>query len=314
MDLSLYLTLGLRTLSATDAYIEWWDDVDHNRGGTMMSFVRAAVLAVAAGMSIAAGAAWAQQGAFTYAPGTQRYRVTTVVNRSQDQAGGRAPFEFAVTTTQYITLNLARGSHDTLNMTLTVDSVGVNSTLDALPPDTEGFRGVKLDGKISPRGHLYAFDPPPGTPPGKLTALYRAFRLFLVAFPATRIAPGTTWTDSSTDVMNRDPFKITSVRTTNWKVTGDTTIAGQKAWRIEGDGSVTLTGEGKQGSTPIQLTGDESIRAVKFFGTNGTYLGGTATQNNQIQMSMAETGEGGPIKQTIRSTVEPLSATRTAAQ
>ncbi len=249
----------------------------------MISLVRAAGLAVAAGIGMAAGAAQAQQGAFTYAPGTQRYRVTTVVNRTQDQAGGRAPFEFAVTTTQYVTLSLARGSHDTLDLTLTVDSVGVNSTLDALPPDTEGFRGVKLQGKISPRGRLYAFDPPSGTPPGKVTALYRAFRLFLVAFPDTRIAPGVTWTDSATDTINRDPFKITSVRTVNWKVTGDTTVVGQRAWRVEGDGSVTMTGEGKQAGTPIQLTGDESIRSVRFFSMGGTYLGGNATQNNQIR-------------------------------
>jgi len=278
----------------------------------MISLVRAAGLAVAAGM--VAGAAQAQQGAFTYAPGTQRYRVTTVVDRTQDQAGGRAPFEFVVTTTQYVTLNLARGSHDTLNMILTVDSVGVNSTLDALPPDTEGFRGVKLQGKISPRGRLYAFDPPSGTPPGKLTALYRAFRLFLVAFPDTRIATGMTWTDSATDILNRDPFKITSVRTVNWKVTSDTTVVGQQAWRVEGDGSVTMSGDGKQNGTPIQLTGDESIRSVRFFSKGGTYLGGNATQNSQIQMSMAETGEGAPIRQMIRSTVEPLMGARTAAQ
>src|SRR6516162_8565422 len=68
---------------------------------------------------------------FTYAPGTRRYRLTTVVVRSQNQAGGRAPFEFTTTTTMDVTVTLAARARDTLALTLTVDSVAVTSDLDA---------------------------------------------------------------------------------------------------------------------------------------------------------------------------------------
>ncbi len=272
-------------------------------------------VALAAGVAACGGSVAGQAGPFEYAPGTHRYRLTTIVNRTQDQAGGRAPFEFTVTTTQYVTLDLTRRSRDTLAMALSVDSVGITSTLDALPPDTEGIRGVTLHGAISPQGRVYTFEPPAGTPPGKVSALYRAFRPFLVPFPSPHVSTGMTWTDTTTEVMKKDPFKaITTAAVTTWKVTGDTTYTGQLAWRVERNAVVTTTGDGVEGTTPVHLAGDESIRGVRYVSQNGVYLGGNATQSSQIQMSMTGTGEGAPIKQNIRSTVELLPTGRTTTR
>jgi hypothetical protein len=54
-------------------------------------------------VTLGVGAA-AQSGNFAYAPGTQHYRLVTENHREQVQGGGRAPFEFDVTTTQLVTL------------------------------------------------------------------------------------------------------------------------------------------------------------------------------------------------------------------
>jgi hypothetical protein len=265
--------------------------------------------------------------AFTYASGTQQYRITTVTNHSQDQGGGRAPFQFATTTTQYVTLRLTRRTQDTLGLALRIDSLGVSSDLDAQPPDTAGFRGATVTGTMSPQGHLYTFAPPAGTPPGKVTALYRAFKQFLIPFPTTALGPGVSWTDSTVDQISRQPFTITSTMVTSWAVTGDTTVSGQKAWRIERTAIVTTSGDGKQGATPIHIDGDETIRGVRTITPTGVYLGGTATQSSQLRMSTPigeagsespgtgggaapEQSESAPIRQTIKTTVEPLSAFR----
>jgi hypothetical protein len=256
-------------------------------------------------------------GPFAYAPGTQQYRITTITNRTQDQSGGRAPFQFQVTTTQYVTLQVAHRASDTLGISLTIDSLRVASTLDALPPDTEGFRGATLTGTMSPQGHLYRFEAPAGTPPGKLTALYRAFKLFLVPLPSVPIAAGVTWSDSTVDHIDRQPFAITSTMVTTWRVAGDTVVAGQRGWRIERSAIVTTLGDGRQGTTPIHLEGDDTIRGMRYLTVSGVYAGGSATQNSQIQMSASAGGsdqsESAPIRQMIKTTVEPLSAFRTGA-
>ncbi len=130
-----------------------------------------------------------------YASGTHHYRITSVDTRTQNQAGGRAPFEFTTTTTQFVTLTLAPRSRDTLAMTLTLDSVNVTSTLDAPPANTDGMRGARMEGTVSPQGKIYAFAAAPGDNHLKVS-LYRAFSRFISAVPA-QLATGTTWTDTS---------------------------------------------------------------------------------------------------------------------
>ncbi len=278
---------------------------------------KAALCLAAAGSSMAATLpARAQGGApFAYAPGTQQYRITTVTHRTQDQSGGRAPFEFEVTTTQYITLRITSAGRDTLGLTISMDSLKVASTLDALPPDTDGFRGTTLRGTMSPQGRIYSFEAPAGTQPGKVTALYRAFRPFLVPFPSGAMAPGLTWADSTVDHIEKKPFTITSTSVTTWTVTGDTTYAGQKAWRVERVAIVTTLGIGTEGTMPLRLEGDDTIRGVRYVTASGTYLGGSATQTSLLQMNTqvgADQSESAPIRQTIKTTIQPLSMLRTA--
>ncbi len=113
-------------------------------------------------------------GAFAYAPGTRRYQLTTVVARAQNQAGGRAPFEFSTTTTMDVTLTLAQHARDTLALTLTIDSVAVTSDLDAPAADISAYKGAKLTGLISPQGRIYRFKPPAHAN-NPLPSLYRSF-------------------------------------------------------------------------------------------------------------------------------------------
>jgi hypothetical protein len=282
--------------------------------------VRYAALCLAGvGSSVAAPspATVRAQGAapFVYTPGAQQYRITTVTKRTQDQSGGRAPFEFEVTTTQYVTVRITSAGHDTLGVAIAMDSLAVASTLDALPADTDGFKGTVLRGTMSPQGRMYAFEAPAGTQPGKVTALYRAFRPFLVPFPSTAMAPGLTWTDSTVDHIEKKPFSITSTSVTTWTVTGDTTYAGQKAWRVERVAIVTTSGTGTEGTMPLHLEGDDTIRGVRYVTMGGVYVGGSATQTSLLQMNTqvgADQSESSPIRQTIKTTIQPLSMLRTA--
>jgi hypothetical protein len=243
---------------------------------------------------------------FMYANGTHHYRITSVDTRTQNQAGGRAPFEFTTTTTQFVTLTLAPHARDTLTMTLTLDSVNVTSTLDAPPANTDGMRGARMEGTVSPQGKIYAFAAAPGDNQLKV-ALYRAFSRFISAVP-TQLAAGTTWTDTLADSFKRGEFDIKTSTVTTSKVSGDTTVAGQHAWRVERSGIISTTGEGTERGNPIHLTADGTIRAVQLLSQAGVYLGSAGTQTTHLVMSMIESngGESQPIQEVIKSTVEAL--------
>jgi len=247
----------------------------------------------------------AQTATFAYAPGTQHYRLVTEVHREQAQGGGRAPFEFDVTTTQFVTMNLIRHSPDTLALRITLDSVDVKSAFDAPQPDTKKFFGQTVNGLVSPQGRVYSFDPPAGTTDAQTVALYRAFRNFLTVFPAKPLAVGTAWEDTVTDRAKKDGFNILTRQITSSKVTRDTTVAGSHAWRVDRHSSIAQAGEKTENGQKVKLTGDGSVTGFRLVSDAGVFLRSESTQRIDLSMNLEGT-TGAPISQTIKSTVEKM--------
>jgi hypothetical protein len=90
------------------------------------------------------------------------------------------------------------------------------------------------------------------------------------------------------------------------KVTGDTTYAGQRAWRIERTGSIALSGQGTEGGKVLRVAGDGTIRGVQYVSVTGVYLGSKVTQIMRLVESFPDTGDGPASTQTIRSQIVPL--------
>jgi hypothetical protein len=247
----------------------------------------------------------AQSVRLSYAPGTQHYRLTTVVHRSQSGGAGRAPIEYDVTTRQLVTLALAAQSPDTLRLTLTVDSVSVTSSIDAPTPDLAKLRGAKLTGTISPQGRIYSFQPSAGDADPQVAALYKSFRKFLWPFPERPLSVGSDWVDTTTDRSKREAFDVTTTTITSSKLAADTTFVGQRAWKVEHSADVAQSGDGKEGENTIHLSGDGSITGVHYVSKQGVYLGSKSKQRSEIRMTMKDS-ESAPISQTIESTVELL--------
>jgi hypothetical protein len=253
---------------------------------------------------LAAAPAGAQS--YAYTPGTQRYRIEIATQNQRDQNGGRAPAEFNYTTTQVVTVQLTRQSRDTLALTVTIDSINQESAFDAPKSDLSWARGTKLTGKISPAGQLYSFVPPSGSD-ANMRGLYDGFRFFLPELH-TQIASGSAWADTTmTRSGRRGAFdSVLTQKIVNSKVTGDTTIAGQHAWRVDRSGSIELHGQGSEGGKMLRVAGDGTIRGVQYIGVGGVYLGSKVTQIMRMVESFPETGDGPASTQTIRSQIVPL--------
>lgn len=268
---------------------------------------------ILAALGLGAGALSAQaagNGQFAYATGRQRYKVTTTVHREQMQGGGRAPFEFDVTTTQLITVDLAPQSRDTLRLTITVDSVDVSSDLAAPQPNLKRLFGKKVMGLVSPQGKIYSFDPAPADSGDKDTRdLYNAFRRFLVSFPPQPLAVGTSWVDTTLENVTRNGFAIKAAAVTANRLAGDTTVNGEHAWRIERRAHVTQSGEAKEAGKAIHLVGEGTVTGVHLVSPEGVYLGSKSTQRFDITMTM-QGSESAPISQVITSQVERLPSAK----
>lgn len=245
------------------------------------------------------------QGSATYAPGKLRYHVTTVSTRAQPLGGGRAPFDYTTTTNQWIALDVAPQSADTLKIAMTVDSIRISSTLDAPPPDIAVLQGAKFTGAMSSRGHVYALAPAAGTTDGKLVATATALKRFLLLLPPHSLATGASWADTVVEHPSVGTIKITSSSVTTYKVAGDTTVSGQHAWRIDRYTTIAQLGKGTEGGQPLEISSSGTVTGTQFFTDKGVLLGGTSTQRTDLQEKMNES-EGAPIQQTFKSTVELL--------
>jgi hypothetical protein len=227
------------------------------------------------------------------------------VERSQDQPADRPPFTFQVVTKQQVSLTLAPSAGDTLDLTIAVDSLSVSSSLAAPAPNLDRIRGAKLKGRISPTGRLYAFQAPADANP-ETTALYGAFRRFLIPLPNSAVSVGSRWADTTTDRVTKEGLDVTTRTITRSRVAGDTTIGGQPAWRIERNSVVEAHGTGTEAGRQIKLRNDGTIAGTHYISARGVYLGSTSTQRSEMLLSAGESDVSMPIVQTIKSTVEPL--------
>lgn len=240
-----------------------------------------------------------------YAPGKLRYHVTTVSTRAQPLGGGRAPFDFSTTTNQWIALEVAPQSSDTLKVAITVDSIRITSTLDAPPPDISVLQGAKFTGTMSPRGRIYSLAPAARSTDGKLGATATALKRFLLPLPARSLAPGASWADTVVEHPKIGTINITSSSVTTYKVAGDTTVSGQHAWRIDRYTTIAQIGKGTEAGQPLEISSSGTVTGMQFFTDKGVLLGGQSTQRTDLTEKMNES-EGAPIQQTFKSTVELL--------
>jgi hypothetical protein len=270
-----------------------------------MSLNIAALVALIASASAIVTSVASAQGAAAYAPGKLRYHVTTVSTRAQPLGGGRAPFDFSTTTNQWIALEVAPQSSDTLKVTITVDSIRITSTLDAPQPDVSVLQGAKFTGTMSPRGRIYSLSPAASSTDGRLSATATALKRFLLPLPARSLAPGASWADTVVEHPKIGTINITSSSVTTYKVAGDTTVKGQHAWRIDRYTTIAQLGKGTEAGQPLEISSSGTVTGMQFFSDKGVLLGGESTQRTDLNEKMNES-EGAPIQQTFKSTVELL--------
>ena len=249
-------------------------------------------------VSATASLATAQNPA-AYAPGSHRYRVTREAKSTQDVMGQTQTG--TVSTYEELTLDLRGGARDTMRFSFTVDSA---SRQTDLPGGGESIpqKGRKVSGQITSRGAIQQFDK--DTTSGEEMA--SSYRNFLPKLPAGGVKAGATWADTLETPFTQGGISGTTRTVITSRVLGDTTMGGEKAWRVERIGTLSMSGVGNQQGADLILAGAGKANGVSYIGMNGVYLGATSTQELDMTVTVPMASMTIPIRQTTLTRIERI--------
>lgn len=256
-----------------------------------------ALIALAVALALPASAAGAQE--FRYSPGTARYDASVVTHMTREMGGQRTDEE--IMQSQRLTIGLTRAGGDTLAIGVTVDSAAVATRTGGVQ-DVSPLVGLKVDGRISTTGDLYssALVGRDIGPTGSLVASELARFL-----PKLRrdLHTGLTWTDTTAEEMDMLGVPVSRRSITTSTVTGDTTVAGRRGWKIDRRSSVNFTGSGSMSGQQIRLEGSSTSEGVIVVSRAGRYLASEQTDSSTTKFTMPSTGAEIAMRQEQRTSV-----------
>ena len=263
--------------------------------------MKSTITRLAAAAMIVAPALQAQS--IVYAPGGAKYHVTSVSTTQQTQQGQQ--MDFTVNSDQWLTVTIAPKSRDTLSYTIVLDSMRISASNPMIPvPDVSKMKGVAYHGLISTNGKRYG-GALSDTTVDETKSLADGFERFLPQLPATAKF-GSTWNDNVSSKANRGGIDIKSDVVVAYTLAGDTTVAGQKAWRITRAGTITATGSGNTQGQAVIVEQSGKLDGSSWVSSAGRFLGSHASQTMSGKITLPAAGMEIPQSQKVTTTVEIL--------
>lgn len=235
-----------------------------------------------------------------YAAGTTKYRISSTTNGSQSSPMGNA--DFSVGLQQEVTVSLMKHAKDTVMATMTLDSIALKSTGPA--PDVSKLKGATFVSLISPTGKFYSTKSPEGVDP-TLAQITDGVGRFLPSY-RSNIAQGMTWADTATGKMTQQGLEMDRTSVSSYKVSGDTTIAGEKAYRVNRVTTVKAAGSGSMQGTPVSMETSGNSTGAFFITPKGVYLGGASTDDVILKITILAQNAEINIKQNSTTKVETI--------
>lgn len=244
-------------------------------------FVRPSLIA-ALGLGLTALPALVGAQRLEYAAGTTHYAISTNGSGYAEQMGQRQDLNFD--TEQRVTLTIARRTKDTLDLTVTLDSLA-GRLPNGMPLDGSAARGLKVIGALSPIGRVYSKHVAADSTPEAFRQSAEEMIRFLPVLP-NDLKAGGTWTDTTDAPVSQMGMQIDRKVVTVYRVDGDTTYDGEKSWRIVRNATVTLKGSGSA-MGGLTLEGGSTGTGTYYVSTHGTLLGADLTDEVKSKVTVA---------------------------
>jgi hypothetical protein len=263
---------------------------------------RSARVVIALSLSLPLVAA-AQGGGFEYKPGTAQYRITTSTKGTQEVMGQKQEAEQS--SMQLITVTLTRPVKDTLGMTVVLDSLNLVGPMGMTPPGTDKLVGMKVSAKLSPFGALYSADVPKDSTMPTQSQVVEGLNNFLPRLRG-KMTAGSTWTDTTSGKVTQGPFELERKVITKFTVVGDTTVQGEKSWKVAHETVTTLSGSGAPQGQPASMEGTSNAKGTIVVSQKGVFLGSNREDNANIKVLLSANGMEIGIVQNATTKIEKV--------
>jgi hypothetical protein len=273
-------------------------------------FARPSRLALA--LSLALPAAGIAQGSlgqspapgekFEYAPGSSQYRITSKTKAAQEMMGQKQEFESS--NNQLLSVTVARASKDTLSVSLVLDSVAATGPMGP-PPGIDKLRGVKIVAKLAPFGGAYSSVGPTDDSIPNGAQVTDELSRFLPKIRGTLTA-GASWTDTTSGKVKQGGIDIDRKVVATYTVVGDTTVSGDKWWKIGRATNTTLSGSGTSQGQPMTMEGSSTGKGTLFVSQKGVYVGSDSEELATIKIVLAANGMEVGVTTTTNAKVEKV--------
>lgn len=261
------------------------------------------VRSLASLLLLAASAAGAQESKLLYTPGSAQYKVATTTNTAQEMQGQK--MEFSLSSQQTVSVTVGKANKDSLPVTIVLDSISQQTTAPNAP-DVSKLNGMKLDGLMSPQGKVYSSTVKTVDGADAEGQQGEGLKRFLPRLPAS-IQKGSSWADTTEAKMpTGNGAELTRNAIITYTVQGDTTIAGQKTWKIELDSRAKITGKGNQMGADFTIDGGSAGKGMTYIATNGWFVGMDASENQELTVTVEAAGMVIPVTTTTKTRVERI--------
>jgi hypothetical protein len=252
-------------------------------------FARTSLVALALmSLGLSAGAvtpALAAAQGFEYAPGTGQYRITQTTKVAQEAMGQKQEFESS--SNQLLTITLARQNKDTLAMTAVIDSVSQTGPMGPTP-GLEKLIGVKADAKLSPAGVTYSVFTKDSAVTGA-AAIADGLGRFLPKIRA-RLVKGATWVDTTIGKVKQAGLDVDRQTISKFAVVGDTTVAGEKSWKLTREDSTSMSGSGMAQGQAMTMEGTSIGKGAVFVSQKGTFVRAEGGEQSTVKLVLSANG------------------------
>ena len=214
---------------------------------------------------------------------------------------GTVPFDLGVD--ERITVNIARRAKDTVVAALTLDTIAVKTTGNV--PDVSSLIGAKFVALVSPTGSFYSVRNPEGLDP-QLAQLVEGVPRILPSF-RSNLATGRSWSDTLAGKVSQSGMVVDRTIVSTYHVEADTTIGGERAFRI---GRTSLTkgaGTGSLQGAPIRIEMAGTSAGELYITPKGAYLGGTVKDELLIRITVVQQNLEVVIRQSTTTLTQPVN-------
>lgn len=245
----------------------------------------------------------AQESRLWYTPGTVRYRISTSSTTAQEMQGQKQ--EFSASSEQRVSVTIGKAKGDSLPLSIVLDSI-TQTTNAPMAPDVSKLIGMHLEGVMSPQGRVHTASVKAADGTEAIAQQTEALKRFLPRLPAM-IRTGVTWTDTVEAKMPMsNGVELSRNAIVNYAVLGDTTIAGQKVWKISMESKARVAGKGSQGGADFTIDGGASGHGMTYVAPDGWFVGMDASEKQELAVTVAAVGMIIPVTTSSSTKVERI--------